>query len=127
MSTGKDYGLPEEYHDWVEWDASRSIYMGPILRITAEMAPTPDAAVESAVWRISLIPPRPVLPDVKPGAVIRYRGATDRILRRAIRNPDRTTWTVWSEDLGLLHDKCADSGITEAVDDDGFTVELEGL
>jgi hypothetical protein len=124
--------LPTEFDGWVEGK--------PPLRgnwVSVEVRTGGIGSNTRVVTRKYFVPPkpRPVLPDVKPGAVIRYHG-WDGGLRRAVREVDGIggdgktyggTWTVWHEHVTGSSPTTPSSALIAAVDDDGFTVELDGL
>lgn len=135
MTTGKDYGLPTEYADWVEWTPDRARHTGPVLRLSAEVSDHTDHWGKPVSWRITLVPPKPkpTLPDVGPGGVIRFRSKIVGVTRRAIRTNDYR-WRVFEKGTPVVYHgndfvdpKATDEELLGVVDDDGFTVELEGL
>lgn len=127
MTTGKDYGLPEEYADWELRKLPNDGSNGgrPYLRITFDRIDGHighDRRTRSVMWAYLFPPkPKPALPDVKPGAVVRYTdrdGDVVRVMRTAY---SKRPWT------DLHENTYDDAALLADVDDDGFTVELGGF
>ena len=125
--------LPEEYADWVEANPP----LGASRWVSVEVRAGGIGSATIVLTRRYFVPPKPkpTLPDVGPGAVIRYRGK-DGGLRRAVREVDGTggngnaydgTWTVWHEQVTGSSPTTPSSALIATVDEGGFTVELEGL
>lgn len=134
MSTGKDYGLPEEYAEWVETSGLEIHIDTPdYLHLIARRFKHGPLNTGSVISDRYYIPPKPkpTLPEVEEGAVIRFRSKAGSI-RRAIRG--RFNWRVFEKGTPVVYHGTdfADPTATDAyllndVDDDGFTVELGGL
>lgn len=125
-----DVKLPAGYEDWTSPGVAP--LRVPYLRITAERIDVPhtEGEVVAVHWRMPP-KPKPTLPDVKPGAVIRFTSKMGSV-RRAIRG--LTGWRVfengtpvvycgmdWTQPIAGAQD------LIEDVSADGFLVELEGL
>ena len=128
MTTGKDYGLPEEYADWVLKKLEDGVdgAQSSFIRVTFERLdgiPGHDRRAQVVMWAYLFPPkPKPTLPDVKPGAVVRYvdhDGDPVRVIRMALGY--RETW------IDMHQNRYTNAALLADVDDDGFTVELDGL
>lgn len=127
--------LPAGFEDWVE--------VSPILRgtLSRQLTVTIEECVSNSYGMVintlgtrHFAPPKPkpVLPDVKPGAVLRFTSKTGKP-ERAVRNYD--TWSVYGAGTqGRMNSKSGDwslewrdADLLDRVNSDGFTVELEGL
>lgn len=131
--TGKDYGLPEEYADWVEVEdlpdhseANRAL----VVKVTL-MNRTCGELNRNADTRYYIPPkPKPTLPDVSEGAVIRFRCKAGS-LRRAIRG-QYGGWRVFEKGAPVLYRATfpdhivTDATLLEDVAGE-VVVELEGL
>lgn len=121
--------LPAGYEDWTS--PGNAPLRVPYLRITAERIDIPhtEGEVVAVHW---LMPPKPkpVLPDVKPGAVLSYRDKQGRRVRAVY--PSSRLWNVYHQPHTPLNTAChmmvmSESQILADVNADGFTVELDGL
>lgn len=125
--------LPAGYEDWVEVSPEpmgecvkvEVIHWSPM--IGGGRGGTPIEKIRY------FVPPRPkpTLPDVKPGAVIRFKSKTGS-MRRAIRG--RTGWRVFEQGIPVVYygvdfaeHLSGGHDLLNDVDDNGFLVELEGL
>lgn len=140
MTTGKDYGLPAEYADWVEaeWPVYRAAHEpalgGRYLRVAIEKHDLDNfgADILRCVRIHHFVPPKPkpTLPDVKLGGVVRYTD-TEGQPCLAVRigedqwvnftREDETPAKLWAAN------PWTDDELLDDADDDGFTVELDGL
>lgn len=124
MTTGKDYGLPEEYADWVEMSGLEIHIDTPdYLHLIARRFKHGPLNSGSLINDRYYIPPKPkpTLPEVKPGAVVRYTdrdGDVVRVMRTAY---SKRPWT------DLHENTYDDAALLADVNDDGFTIELGGL
>lgn len=139
MTTGKDYGrdwnLPAKYADWVLTHTSHGgSPEGECLQISLHhLKPKTDPA---QTWREGTVrtiahftppKPKPTLPEVAPGGVVRYMSLsgikTQATRRRA------GVWSVqWLDSSGELATVTQqDADILRDVNAAGFTVELDGL
>ena len=127
MSTGKDYGLPPEYADWVEVfvpptePGCEYVETGSRHHRVASVAFLNTTQVGRQRY---FVPPKPkpTLPDVGPGAVVRYTdhdGDPVRVMRLELGNRD--TWADMNQN------RYTNTALLADVNDDGFTVELPGL
>jgi hypothetical protein len=123
--------LPTEFDGWVEGK--------PPLRgnwVSVEVRTGGIGSNTRVVTRKYFVQPKPkpVLPDVKPGGVVRFTDVKGRTYR-AVR--DIASWRMFGAS-GEVHAanvqtltfnpiKWADVQLLDLVNDDGFTVELEGL
>lgn len=103
MSTGKDYGLPEEYHEWEEW-TEHPVHFSPVGRDTPALhaAFTVFDKIGKPVYGVNryFVPPAPKLPEPQPvGTVIGYTTPAG-YKRRAIRNP--RGWDVYGPEGNIL-------------------------
>jgi hypothetical protein len=136
--------LPEEYADWVEVEhADGSAYRvkGPFLRLVVDQYMASNTHPVRAVMTRYFAPPKPkpTLPDVGVGGVLRFKGK-DGETHRAIANYDGFGWCVYGT-CGKLSAidpgtgdvapgalwNWTDEQLLAYVNDDGFTVELGGL
>lgn len=118
--------LPEEYRDWVEVKAP-IVHEGAVLAVRFDYLEKPNQFPAKSSSRY-LVPlkPKPTLPDVKPGAVIRYRSYG--VEHRAIYHGNDTWDIFWNSSLGFCGSRTRPAAqLLDEVDDAGFTVELEGL
>ena len=118
--------IPEEFKDWqvltpgIEPDMSTE-------RVLIEFSTYVKGTwhrgryVSSKVW---LVPPKPPVPDVNPGAVVGYvdkQGKEKRAVRRGAHK-----WCLF-DTAGLVNGSVDDAAILHDSDGHGFTVELGGL
>lgn len=134
MTTGKDYGLPEEYADWVEVPpATRTD--GEYLRLSYEhYHPARHAvsgntighyALPAAGVRTFVPKPKPTLPDVKPGAVVRFRQLDSTRTNRAVKTSRSGPWIVLADDG--MNWTFTGTEMLATFDMESATVELDGL
>ena len=137
MSTGKDYGLPAEYADWVEWYPTGTILPNPYATEAVRIATTKSMKIDgrwcdeaTVIRHFVPPPPKPTLPDVKLGGVVRYRDADDQLcLAVRIGEDQWVNFTRQDETPAKLFAATpwTDDDLLGDADDDGFTVELPGL
>lgn len=136
MSTGKEWGLPEQYADWVLVDGYATPVTERVRVIVDHYAPhsyMSDALNETGreIW---FVPPKPKpkLPDVGVGGVVRFH-TTDAAPTsfknrqcRAIRRFDGS-WDVHTSGGLVGSGGTPGARLLEIVDDAGFFVELKGI
>lgn len=130
--------LPEEYDGWVEATLPVDIDQDYVRVIIDRFPKGPLDASEydrRVVHRFVPPKPKPTPPDVKPGGVILWRSKFHHARRMAIRSKFGE-WRVFDRASGspvvfygsaFADPKAEDHHLLADVDDDGFTVELEGL
>lgn len=132
--------LPTGYEDWVEVPHPISSLPqrpehGRFLEVVWGIGDATRTGT-SVVWKPGntryFVPPKPkpVLPDVKPGAVLSYRDKQGRRVRAVY--PSSRLWDVYHQPHTPLNTAChmmvmSESQILADVDADGFTVEMDGL
>lgn len=136
MSTGKDYGLPE-YADWVEVfvpptePGCEYVETGSRHHRVASVAFLNTTQVGRQRYFVPPKPkPKPTLPDVKLGGVVRYRDADDQLCLAVRIGADQwVNFTRQDETPAKLFAATpwTDDELLDDADDDGFTVELDGL
>lgn len=121
--TGKDYGLPPEYADWVEVEMAALKLGGSYFALHGYAVI--DGSLNASTRHFFVPPkPKPTLPKAEIGGVIGFK-THDGKLARALRCHGRL-WLLFMEGFGPIgyHDDTYLSGIVNA---DGFVTELEGL
>ena len=119
--------LPAAYEDWVE-----STYPGPDserLRVLVDHFPGEGYGTHKQTLYFVPPKPKPVLPDVKPGAVVRFTHRSYGTTVQAVKWRTGSDWHIQFSGVGrgLCETYCGDAWLLENVDANGFTVELEGL
>jgi len=124
--------LPAGYEDWVEVSPEP---MGECVKVEvihwSPMIGGGRGGMPIEKIRYFVPPtPKPVLPDVKPGAVLSYTDKQGRRVRAVY--PSSRLWNVYNQPHTPLNTAChmmvmSESQILADVNADGFTVELEGL
>ncbi|MDQ0241201.1 hypothetical protein [Arthrobacter bambusae] len=120
--------LPAGYEDWVESD-----YPGEgheRLRILVDHFPGEGYGTHKQTRYFVPPKPKPVLPKVRPGAVITYRDRTGLNVRAVYRSAH--VWDTYRQTATPLNFACTiytatDSYLLEDVNPAGFTLELDGL
>lgn len=129
--------LPAGYEDWVEVPHPISSLPqrpehGRFLEVIWGIGDATRTGT-SVVWKPGntryFVPPKPVLPDVKPGAVVRYVDKQGHSCR-AVKLEDMciSPWRVFTlRNFGADSVDLNNNEMLADVNADGFTVELEGL
>lgn len=140
MTKQDDIRLPEGYKDWVEVSLPevRYSHLAPLgqayLRVSHGLFELHmDGSyreVHSGARYFVPPKPKPTLPDVKPGAVLRYTSKHGLKVRAVYRSV--CVWDTYRQKSAPLNTACTADVITESqlladVNANGFTVELDGL
>lgn len=130
MTTGKDYGLPDEYADWVLKKLEDGVdgAQSSFIRVTFERLDgiPGDRRAQLVMWAYLFPPkPRPTLPDVKPGAVLRFRQLGSTRTNRAVKTSRNGPWIVLADDG--MNWTFTGSEMLATFDMESATVELDGL
>lgn len=128
-----DIKLPAGYEDWVEvpMEPEGEFVKSEVIHWSARYGTGGRSGMPIEKLRYFVPPkPKPALPNVKPGAVLRYTDKLGRKVRAVY--PSSRLWNVYHQPHAPLNTAChmmimSESQILADVNADGFTVELDGL
>lgn len=123
--------LPAGYEDWVEVSPTpEGEYVKVEVIHWTPLGRGGHAGMPIEKLRYFVPPkPKPVLPEVKAGAVIRFTHKSYGTTVQAVKWRTGSDWHIQFGGVGrgLCETYCGDAWLLENVDANGFTVELEGL